>query len=164
MDVIHHSEIGTQNAMTDTNHIQVLLNLTGRSEHFCPQYNECVMDMKAEMGSSSKAMIRSGISFDKLPKEQKQKDTSTNGRQRSNFTGTAKKWNRKDKVAKRSLVAVGEKDSVADSDEDTQPEFGGVDIVNKPQKYLSPQIIKAHPQMAGMKRHNFDCIQQSKES
>ncbi len=60
MDVIHHSEIGTKNAMTEvTNHIQVLLNLTGRSEHHCPQYNECVMVMKAEMGSSSKAMIRS---------------------------------------------------------------------------------------------------------
>ncbi len=66
MDVIHHSEIGTKHAMTEvTNHIQVLLNLTGRSEHFCPGYNECVMDMKAEMGSIHKAMIRSGISFDK---------------------------------------------------------------------------------------------------
>ncbi len=51
---------------------QVLLNLTGRSEHFCPQYNECVMDMKAEMGSSSKAMIRSGILSDKLSNKQKQ--------------------------------------------------------------------------------------------
>ncbi len=58
MDVIHHSEIGTQNAMTEvTNHIQVLLNMTGRSEHFCPQYTECMVDMKAEMGSSGKAMI-----------------------------------------------------------------------------------------------------------
>jgi hypothetical protein len=58
MDVIHHSKIGTQNAMTEvTNHIPVLLNLTGRSEHLCSQYNECVMDMKAEMGSSRKAMI-----------------------------------------------------------------------------------------------------------
>ena len=55
MDVIHHSEIGTQNAMTKvTNQIQMLLNLTGISEHFCPQYNECVMDMKAEMGSGYK--------------------------------------------------------------------------------------------------------------
>ncbi len=37
MDVIHHSKIGTQNAMTwVTNHVQVLLNLMGRSEHFCP--------------------------------------------------------------------------------------------------------------------------------
>ncbi len=122
------------------------------------------MDMKAEMGSSRKAMIRSGISFDKLPNEQKQKDTSTNGRQKSNFAGMAKKRNRKDRVAQRSLVAVEEKDSVSDSYEDTQPEFGGVAIVNKPQKYLRPRIINAHSRMAGMKRHDFDCIQQIKES
>ncbi len=69
-------EIGTKHAMTEvTNHIQVLLNLIGRSEHFCPQYNdsECVMNMTAEMGSSCKTMIRSGISFDKLPNGQKTK-------------------------------------------------------------------------------------------
>ncbi len=90
MDVIHHSEIGTQNAMTEvTNHIQLLLNLTGRSEHFCLHYNESMMDMKAEMGSNRKAMVRSGISFDKLSNEQKQKDTFTNGRQRNDFAGTA---------------------------------------------------------------------------
>ncbi len=86
------------------------------------------------MGSMRKAIIRSGISFDKLPNEQKQKDTSTNGKQKNNFTGTAKKRNRKDKVAQRSLVAVEEKDNVSVSNEDTQPEFGGVAIVTKPQK------------------------------
>ncbi len=43
------------------------------------------MHMKAETGSSSKAMIRSRITFNKLPNEQKQKDTSTNGRQKNNF-------------------------------------------------------------------------------
>jgi hypothetical protein len=42
---------------------------------------QLVLDMKAEMGSMRKAMIRSGISFDKLPNKQKQKDTSTNRRQ-----------------------------------------------------------------------------------
>ncbi len=48
-DVIHHSEIGTKQAMKEvTNHFQVLLNLIGRSKHFCPQYNDCVMDLKAE--------------------------------------------------------------------------------------------------------------------
>ncbi len=73
------------------------------------------MDMKAEMGSSRKTMIRSRISFDRLLNKQKQKDTSTNGRQKSNFAGTAKKWKRKDKVAQNSLVAVEEKDSVSDS-------------------------------------------------
>ncbi len=100
MDVTHHSKICTKHAMTEvTNHIQVLLNLIGRSEYFFPQYNECVMDMKVEMGSMRKAMIRSGNSFDKLPNKQKQKDTSTNGKQENNFAGTAIKRNRKDKVA-----------------------------------------------------------------
>jgi hypothetical protein len=78
-------------------------------------------------------------------------------------------WNcqeeeKRDKVAQRSLVAVEEKDSVSDSDEDTQPEFGGAAIVKKPQKYLSPQTINAHPWMVGMKRHDFEHIQQIKES
>ena len=36
--------------------------------------------------------------------------------------------------------------------------------MNKPQKYLSPQIINAHSRMAGMKHHDFDRIQQIKES
>ena len=60
------------------------------------------------MGSMRKAMIRSRISFDKLPNDQKQKDTSTNGKQKRNFAGTAKKRNRKDRVAQRSLVAVSQ--------------------------------------------------------
>jgi hypothetical protein len=67
-------------------------------------------------------------------------------------------------VAQRSLVAVEEKDSVPDSDEDTQPEFGGVVIVNKPQKYLSPRLINDHPRLAGMKHHDLDSIEQVKES
>ncbi len=58
--------------------------------------------MKAEMGSMLKEMIRSGISFDKLPNEQKQKEASTNGKQKNNFAGTAKKMNSKDKVAQRN--------------------------------------------------------------
>ncbi len=97
-----------------------------------------------------------------MPNEQKQKDAS--GKEKSNFAGSVKKRNRKDQVAQRSLVAVEEKDSISDSDEDPQPEFGRVVIVRKSQKHLSPQIINAHPQMAGMKRHNLDCIQQVKES
>jgi hypothetical protein len=67
-------------------------------------------------------------------------------------------------VTQRSLVAVEETASVADFYEDTQPEFGGVAIVNKPQKYLSPQSINTDPWMAGMKSHYFECIQQIKES
>ncbi len=99
---------------------------------------QLVLDMKAEMGSMSKAMIRSGISFDRAPNEQKQKETATTGKQENNFAGTAKKKNRKDKLAQRSLVVVEEKDSVSDSDEDTQPEFGGAAIMQKPQENVSP--------------------------
>ncbi len=88
---------------------------------------QLVLDMKAEMGSMRKAMIRSGISFDKVPNDRKQTDTSINGKQKNNFAGTAKKRNRKDKVAaQRSRVAVKEKESVSDYDEDTQPEFGAI--------------------------------------
>ncbi len=42
-------------------------------------------------------------------------------------------------MAQRVFVAVKENDSVSDSDdEDNQPEFGGVALVIKHQKYLSP--------------------------
>ena len=67
-------------------------------------------------------------------------------------------------MAQRFLVVVEEKDSVSDSDEDTQPEFGGVAIVNKPQKYLSPRLINDHPWMAGMERHAFDSLNAFSES
>ncbi len=99
-----------------------------------------------------------------MPNEQKQKDTSVNGKVKNNFSGTAEKRNRKDKVPQRSLVALEEKESVSDSNEDPQPEFGGVAIVKKPQKYLSPRIINAHPRMAGMQRHDLEHIQRIKES
>ncbi len=46
MDVIHHSEIGTQHTMIEVmNHIKVLLKSTGRSEHSCSHYNDCVTAM-----------------------------------------------------------------------------------------------------------------------
>jgi hypothetical protein len=76
---------------------------------------QLVLDMKAEMGSIRKAMMSARISFDNVPNEQKKKDTSANGKQQDNFAGTAKKRNRKHKVAQRFLVAVEEKDSVSDS-------------------------------------------------
>ncbi len=63
-----------------------------------------------------------------------------------------------------ALISDYGQDSVTDSDEDTQLEFGGVAIVNKPHKYLSPRSINAHPRMGGMKRNDFDSIQQIKES
>ena len=91
-----HIKIGTQNAMTEvTNHIQMLLNSTGRSEHLCPRYNDCAMVMNAEMGSSRKAMIRPGISFDKSSNKQKQKHASDKGKQKNTFAGTAKKKKKK---------------------------------------------------------------------
>ena len=79
------------------------------------------------------------------------RNSSDKGKQKNNFAGTAKKRNRNDLVAQRSLVAVEEK-------------VGGVAIVGKPQKHLSPRIINAHPQLAGMKRHDLDSIEQVKES
>jgi hypothetical protein len=64
-----------------------------------------------------KEMIRSGISLDRVPNEKKQKDASKKGKQKNNFPDTAKKRNKKNNVAQRSLVAVEEKDSVSDSNE-----------------------------------------------
>ncbi len=86
------------------------------------------------------------------------RESSANGKQKSNFAGTAKKKNRQDKVAKPSLEAVEEKENASDSDDDKQPEFGGVATLIKPQKYMSPQSINAHPRIAGMKHHDFDRI------
>jgi hypothetical protein len=51
---------------------------------------QLVLDMKAEMGSMCKAMIRSRISFDGSSKEQKAREPSANGKQNDNFAGTAK--------------------------------------------------------------------------
>ncbi len=51
------------------------------------------------MGFMCKAMIRSCISFDKSPNEQKLRELPINGKQKDKFAATAKKKNRKDKVA-----------------------------------------------------------------
>jgi hypothetical protein len=127
---------------------------------------QLVLDMKAEMGSICKAMMGAGISFDNAPNEQKTRNASDKGKQKNYFAGTAKKRNSKNRVAQRSLVAVEVKDSVTDSDEDPQPEFGGVaiQVVVKSQKHLSPQTINAHPLLAGTKRHDLDSIEQIKAS
>ncbi len=66
-------------------------------------------------------------------------------------------------MAQRSLVAVKEKDSISDSYEDPQPEFGGVAIVGESQMHFSPRIINAHPHLAGIKRHDLDLMEQVKE-
>ncbi len=122
------------------------------------------LDMKAKMSSMCKAMIRFGISFNRVPNEQKQKEPPANGKQKNNFAGTAKKKNRKDNVTQRSFVAVEEKDSISETNENIQPEFGGVATVIKAQKHLSPRSITAHPHLAGMKRQDFNHIQQIRES
>ncbi len=77
---------------------------------------------------------------------------------RTSFGGTAKKKNRKDKVAQRSLVPAETKEEVSYSDDDSQPEFGDVATVIKPQKYVSSRSINAQRLIAGMKRHNLDSI------
>ncbi len=82
---------------------------------------QLVSDMKAEMGSMCKAMVDVRISFENVPNAQKNKSASDKGKQKNSFAGTAKKRNRKGKVAQRSLVADEEKDSVTESDEDPQP-------------------------------------------
>jgi hypothetical protein len=124
---------------------------------------QLILDMKAEMGTMRKAMIDAGISCDKVPNEQKTKDVLSMGKQKNNFAGTAKMRNRKDRVAQRPLVAVKEKDSVSDSNEDPQPEFGGVATVVKAQKRLSPRILNSHSRLAGMKLHDLDHIEQVKD-
>ena len=48
MDIIYHSEIGTQHTMIEvTNHIKVQLKSTGRSEYILSQGDECVTAMKS---------------------------------------------------------------------------------------------------------------------
>jgi hypothetical protein len=119
---------------------------------------QLVLDMKAQMGTMRKALVQAEISLENVPNGQKMKHASDKGKQKNNFVGTAKKRSRKDKVAQRSLVAVEEKDSVSDSDEDPQPEYVGVAIVVKSQNRLSPRTINSHPRLAGMKRHDLDRI------
>ncbi len=61
-------------------------------------------------------------------------------------------------------MAVEEKDSVSDSNEEPQQEYAGVAIVVKSQNRLSPQTINSHPWLVGMKSHYLDCIEQVKAS
>jgi hypothetical protein len=45
--------------------------------------------MKDEMAAIRKAMIRSSISFDKSPNQQKPRESSAKGKQKNNFAETA---------------------------------------------------------------------------
>ncbi len=75
------------------------------------------------MGSMDKAMIRACISSDKYPNEQKPREQLVSGIQKDEFTGTAKKKNRNDEIAQRSLVQFQQKEEDSDSHDDNQPEF-----------------------------------------
>ncbi len=97
------------------------------------------LDTKAELGSMLKALIRPGISSYRSPNEQKPRESSATGDQKNNYAGTAKKKNRKNKVAQRFLVAVEEKKNVSDSDDDNQLGFGGVAT---PLKAFEPTIYQ----------------------
>ena len=72
-----------------------------------------------------RAMTNAGISFEKSPKGPKPREQSANGKQRNKFAGTVKN-NKATKVAQRSLVQVPDKNEVSDSDDDNQPEYGGM--------------------------------------
>jgi hypothetical protein len=52
---------------------------------------QLVLDMNAEIRSMSKAMMRSGISFDPIPQEQKPRERQAAGKQKGKFAGAAKK-------------------------------------------------------------------------
>ncbi len=56
--------------------------------------------------------------MDESPDEQKPREPSANGKQKKNLAGTVKKKNRRDKVTQRSMVAVPERESVSDFDDD----------------------------------------------
>ena len=102
-----------------------------------------------------KAMTRACISFDKAPNRQKPREQAANGKQNGKFAGTAKMKNRTDKVAQRSLVPVQHRNKASDSDDEPQPEHGGVSVVVKLQKkHVSPWTINA--MLVGMTRHDPD--------
>ena len=62
MDIIYHSEIGTQHTMIKVmNHIKVQLKSTGRSEYSCSQYNECVTAMKGTPLGEIMCQVHTGI-------------------------------------------------------------------------------------------------------
>ncbi len=92
---------------------QHLQNLDLSDSQEIAKLTQLVLDMKAEMGSMRTGMIRSVISFDKPPNEQKPREQAAGGKQ---------------KDAQRSLVQVLHKEEDSDSDDYNQPEFGGVAI------------------------------------
>ena len=68
MDIIYHSEIGTPHTMMEVmNHIKVQLKLTGGSENFCSQNNECVTAMKGTPLGGVMRRIHIADQSDKAP-------------------------------------------------------------------------------------------------
>ena len=119
---------------------------------------QAVFDMKSEMGIIRQALINSGISIEKSPIVQKQKEQFTNGKQKKSFAGAAKK-NKMGKFAQRSLVQIPNGTTLSDSDDECdQPEYGGnvgmMAIVAKPKKHVSPRLINA--MMVGLTRRNSE--------
>ena len=119
---------------------------------------QAVFDMKSEMGIIRRALINSGISIEKSPIVQKQKEQFTNGKQKKSFAGAAKK-NKMGKFAQRSLVQIPNGTTLSDSDDECdQPEYGGnvgmMAIVAKPKKHVSSRLINA--MMVGLTRRNSE--------
>ena len=103
---------------------------------------QVVFDMKAEMGCMRKAMVNAGMSFDKSPNEPKPREHFVNGKQKNKFAGTAKK-NKSSRIAQRSLVIVHDKIELSDSDDENQPDYGGMAILARPKKHVSPRTMNA---------------------
>ena len=92
-----------------------------------------------------KAVTKAGISFDKSPNGPKPREQSANGKQKGKFAGTVKTKNKANKIAQRSIVPFADRNEVSDSDDDNQPEYGGMaTIVKKPKKrHVSPRAMNA---------------------
>ena len=103
--------------------------------------------MKAEMGCMRRAMTNAGISFESLPGGPKPREQSANGKQKNKFAGAAKAKNKAKRIARRSLAPVQNRNEVSDSEDEPQPEYGGMaTIVNlkKPKKrHVSPRAMNA---------------------
>ena len=113
---------------------------------------QAVFDMKAEMGCMRKALSNAGITIERSPNVQKPREQTVHGKQKNKFAGAAKK-SKANRIAQKALVPA-EKTELSDSDDDHQPEYGGMALVGKPKKHVSPRLINA--MMVGITRHNPD--------
>ena len=115
---------------------------------------QAVFDMKSEIGCMHRALTNACISVEKSPTVQKPKEQFINGKQKNkSFAGTAKK-NHSSKTTQCSLVPVTYGETVSDSEDDNQPEYGMMATVAKSKKHVSPQLINA--MMVGITRRNSE--------